>query len=61
MNGAKYCIGDFNARFGQRRKHPQSFGMEAVHEVESQSCDLVLAFCTVREFVVANTSEEMPI
>ena len=65
--GAKYCIGDFNARLGQRRQGedevigPHNFGLEAVHEVESQSCDLVLAFCTVREFVVANTSEEMPI
>ena len=67
VNGPKYCVGDFNARLGQRRPGeedllgPHCFGREAVHRVESPNRDLFIEFCTDRGYVVANSLEETPV
>ena len=67
VNGPKYCVGDFNARLGQRRPGeedllgPYCFGREAVHCVEAPNRDLFIEFCTDRGYVVANSLEETPL
>jgi hypothetical protein len=64
VNGPRYIYGDFNARLGKYKRGeehilgPHGFGEEAVHQVDVPNRDLLMEFCTDREYVAANTFQE---
>ena len=60
-NGLRFIYGDFNARLGLQRLGEEEiigdygFGLEARHVVEAPNRDLLMEFCAMNKYAVAQT------